>query len=324
MTEPARSARPAGLPLREPQAMCALYRMFGQHDTVMSVVARFPTWEALAAATPSELGYVLGPRGASLRLPALCPALPELPPGTSAVSRLDADYPAALREVDDPPAVLFVRGTLPPGPAVAIGGADHPSPQGIEIARSAALAAVAQRRPVIVQLGDGVAQAALRCAVTAGGKVVVVLPSGIDVPSRHAMLLDEVLAGGGAVITEVPPGIGLSDRFTAAAGRLVVALASAVVLAEVGRHQTSGAGLARSAVTAGRYLIVPTPQQHYVPESAVGLLVLTSARSFSDAWYGTSPRLHARVSNGLAPADAVVRTQSEIAEAIAVACRPRV
>ncbi|MBB2988134.1 hypothetical protein [Terracoccus luteus] len=66
---------------------------------------------------------------------------------------------------------------------------------------------------------------------------------------------------------------------------------------------------------------MPTPQQHYIPESALGLRVLTQTRSFSDAWYGSSPRIEVRVENGLSPPDAVVTNQNEIAHAIAVACR---
>jgi hypothetical protein len=53
----------------------------------------------------------------------------------------------------------------------------------------------------------------------------------------------------------------------------------------------------------------------------LGLRVLTETRSFSDAWYGSSPRVNARVEHGLSPADAVVTTQNEISHAISVACR---
>ena len=131
-----------------------------------------------------------------------------------------------------------------------------------------------------------------------------------------------MLACGGALVSEVPAGVGVNEHFASAAARIVVALCRAVVLAEVGKHISAGAPLARAAVGAGRYLIVPTPQQHYVPESALGLLVLAQTRSFSESWYGTSPRISARVENGLSPADAVVSTQNEISHAIAVACRP--
>jgi DNA processing protein len=91
---------------------------------------------------------------------------PDLPDGTELVSRYSLIYPGDLREVIEPPVVLYVQGQLPAEPAVAIGGAEHPSAQGVEIARSAALAAVAQRLPVVVLLTDGVGIVASRPATT--------------------------------------------------------------------------------------------------------------------------------------------------------------
>lgn len=317
----------AGIPdpeqsgLRAPESLAALYRHLWDHDLVATLASSFPTWEELARADYARLAHLLGPRTAAFTLPDRPDPTPDLPAGAVMVSRYAMNYPADLREVEQPPCVLYVRGELPFGPSVGVGGAEHPSPQGVEISRAAAFAAAGQRRPVVVLLSKGVGVTALQATVDAGGKAVVVLPHGIDQNSRHQSLLEQVIELGGAVVTEVPPGIGVTEQFTLMANRIVTALSHAVVLAEVGRHVSAGALLARATIRSGRYLIVPTPQQAHIPETALGLSVLTQTRAFTSDWFGTSPRIDSRVANGLSPADAVVTDQVGIANAIAVACR---
>jgi hypothetical protein len=319
--DPAR-ANGGQLSLRSTEALAALYRLTWDHGAVHQLASTYQTWEQLAAAGPAYLAGLLGPKFAALAIPSALPAVPELPEGVRAVSRYAVEgYPGELRMAPDPPCLLYMRGELPTIPAVAIGGGEHPTPQGVEIARSAALAAAANRTPVVVQLVDGVSVTALRSVVDSDGVAVVVVAHGLDQVSKYDGLLARVVELGGAVLTEVPPGVGVTARFAMNAARIVVALGTAVVLAEVGRHVSAGAAIARAAVTSGRYLIVPSPQQAYIPECALGLRVLTETRSFSPGWYGTSPRLEARVGNGLAPADAVVTNQVEIARAIKVACQ---
>lgn len=311
----------APLSLRAPRALAALYSILWNHDLVHAVTSRYGTWDELAQAAYAELHQLLGPdvqRVASLSFPQEPPPAPQVPDGVVMLSRYSLTYPPALREVPNPPCVLYVRGTLPLQPAVVIGGALHPSPSGLAISRMAARAAAALGRPVIVQLQDGVGVAALQAALEAKARTVVVLAHGIDHASRFSQLLDEVVEGGGAVITEVPLGVPYTETYSIASARLACALGHSTVLAEVGRHISSGAPLARAAIDLGRYLIVPDPQQPWTPESALGLEVLSRTRAFSPAWYGTSPRIAARVRAGLSPADAVVTDEQDLMDAIDV------
>ena len=310
--------------LRAPLALAALYRLTGSHDLVHVLASRYGSWDRLASASAQELAPVLGQRAATFTLPDTPPATPDsLPDDTELITRYSLTYPAELRESASPPVVLYVRGQLPEGPMIGIGGGAHPSPQGVEIARSAGLAAVAQMLPVVVMLGDGVGVTALRSVTAAGGKAIVVVPHGLDQTSKFDVLLGDVLELGGAIVSEVPPGVSVTEFYTAGAARIVAGMSDAVVLAEVGRHLSAGAAIAAAAIAASRYLVVPSPQQHYVPESALGLVVLTQTRAFSDAWYGTNSRITARTEDGLSPADYVVNNQADIAQAIAYACNHR-
>jgi len=306
--------------LRDPAVLSFLYSRLWDHERVHRAASAFPTWSALVTASIAARWEVLGPASASVVLPAAAPPMATLPPDVKLISRYSLDYPPDLLSAGTTPVVLSVRGTFPTAPAVAVGGAENPSPQGVEIARAAVLSAVASHTPVVLVLTDGIGAVALRTIVDAGGVGVVVVPHALTETSKYDRYLDQIVAGGGVIVSEVPPGYGTVEAFVVTAARIAAALAKAVVLAEVGRHVSSGAPLARAAISAGRYLIVPTPQQHYVPESALGLRVLTSTRSFNADWYGTNMRIHSRVSNGLPPADAVVDTQAQMAAAITEAC----
>lgn len=312
--------------LRGPAAVYALLDLLGSHEQVHELVSNYATWERLVAASPAELGHHLGLRGAQLRLPSTCPPLPNLPAGVSLITRYAIGFPVGVRELPDPPSMLFVTGTIPTVPMLAIGGAENPTMSGVEVARAAALSATIQSVPVVTQISPGCSMNALRTVLDAGGRAVVVMPHGFSVTSNHQLLLEQVLKQRGAVITEVPPGVVGTEESVDAAARIVAGMASAVVLAEVGSHRAAGHALASAAVRTGRYVIVPTPDApaqsgRYLAPSAAGSAVFASAKEWSPAYYGTGPRIEHRCANGLSPADSVVSNPAELATAISVGCR---
>jgi hypothetical protein len=323
-------ARPTGqggpTSLRSREAVFALTAMLGDPEQVHALVSAYPTWQQLAAATPAALGHCVGLRGAQLHIPADCPPVPPLGPAVSLLTRYDMSCPAGLRQIANPPALLFVAGTLPAEPILGIGGAENPTMSGVEVCRAAGLQTAIQHVPLAAQLAPGCSLTALRTAVDAGGRAVVVMPHGFGVTSSHQALLEQVLEQGGTVVTETMPGMQSSPARADAAARLVVALSSAVLLAEVGAHQAAGAPLARAAVAAGRFLIVPAPDApaqsgRYIAPSAFGSAAFASAKEWSSEYFGTGPRIEHRCANGLTPADEVVANPAQLAAAIALGCR---
>ncbi len=105
---------------------------------------------------------------------------------------------------------LNARGTWPPpdGPRVAIVGSRRPSPYGEAVAEQ--LAADLARAGVIVVSGLalGCDAAAHRGALTAGGVTVAVMGTGVDIvyPAAHLRLAEEIVAGGGALVSQFPNG----------------------------------------------------------------------------------------------------------------------
>ena len=151
------------------------------------------------------------------------------------VAAEDAEYPPELLQLFDPPAGLFVKGGEVNGmlPRVGIVGARNCSPSGAEIARALGAAVSSAGGWVVSGGARGIDGAAHEGALSAGGRTIGVLGTGIDraYPAEHAGLLAEVAAHG-AVVTEYPPGTSARPHHFPARNRIVAALSCAVVVVE--------------------------------------------------------------------------------------------
>jgi DNA processing protein len=120
----------------------------------------------------------------------------------------DPGYPALLREIQDPPPVLFARGTAyPDAPAIAVVGARRASRAGLDAARALATSLAEAGVTVISGFARGVDAAAHRAALEAGGRTAAVFGCGVDVcyPAEQKALLLELLSSGTA-LSEFPLG----------------------------------------------------------------------------------------------------------------------
>jgi DNA processing protein len=128
--------------------------------------------------------------------------------GVRLISQDDAAYPAQLKQIYDPPLVLYVRGdaAILSSPGIAIVGTRHPTPYGMGMAERLACDLAARGLIIFSGLARGVDTAGHRGAVAAKGKTVAVFGTGIDVlyPKENSRLLDQMLALGGAAISEFP------------------------------------------------------------------------------------------------------------------------
>jgi DNA processing protein len=117
-------------------------------------------------------------------------------------------YPRLLKEIHDPPGVLFVRGELKPQDSLAIGivGTRHATPYGLRQAERLAASLSRAGLTIVSGLARGIDAAAHRGALSAGGRTIAVLASGVMniYPPEHDKLAEEVAAQG-ALISEAPP-----------------------------------------------------------------------------------------------------------------------
>lgn len=134
----------------------------------------------------------------------------ESQPGLHCLIYDDPLYPRLLREIPRPPPLLFVRGQ--PAclslPQLAIVGSRNPSGGGSENAERFAHYLAERGFAITSGLALGIDAAAHRGALRAGGKTIAVMGTGIDLiyPSRHRQLAQEIIASGGALVSEFPLG----------------------------------------------------------------------------------------------------------------------
>ena len=161
--------------------------------------------------------------------------------GVTPVLRGGAGYPPEMAELPDAADVLFVRGELPESAAVAVVGTRRCSGYGRDLARAIGHAVACAGWVLVSGLARGIDGAAHRGTVAAGGTGVAVLGSGPDVwyPRDHRGLGEELIALGGAVVTEYPPGTVPEPWRFPPRNRIISGLAAAVVVVEAGR--TGGA-----------------------------------------------------------------------------------
>lgn len=124
----------------------------------------------------------------------------------------DADYPQRLKEIHDPPAVLYLRGKLPyldETPTIALVGTRKASPYGIKTATTLGYQLASGGAVVVTGMALGVDAAAAKGALMARGRCVGVLGCAIDVdyPPQNASLIADVAATG-CILSETPPGVG--------------------------------------------------------------------------------------------------------------------
>lgn len=176
--------------------------------------------------------------------------------GVTLIADTDSAYPDWLRTLPDHPFWLFVRGKLPEVPGVAVVGSRRATRYGTDIARAVATRVSNAGWPVISGLAAGVDAAAHVGALAGSGSTVAVLGSGIDVwyPRRNQQLGLDILAGGGCVISEAPPGARPEAWRFPARNRIISGLSGVIVVCEAAVK--SGALItARLATEHGRFVI---------------------------------------------------------------------
>lgn len=185
--------------------------------------------------------------------------------GLSAVTMFDDAYPAALKTLHAPPAVLFIRGTLPSAarPHLAVVGSRHATPYGADTTK-AIVEPLARSGVVIVSgLAYGIDAHAHLATLEVEGATVAVLGSGIDeasvYPSQHRTLASRIVAGGGAVISEFPPGTPSLPQHFPIRNRVISGLSRATLVIEA--TEKSGSLItAKAALEQGRDVFaVPGP-----------------------------------------------------------------
>lgn len=147
-----------------------------------------------------------------------------------------ADYPELLAASADPPALLAVRGALgaAPEPTVAIVGSRRATTYG-RLAAGRIASALAERGVVVVSGGArGIDAEAHRGTLRAGGRTIAVIATGLGhaYPPEHRGLYEEIVAAGGAIVTEQPYAVEARPELFPRRNRIVAGLSIVTVVVE--------------------------------------------------------------------------------------------
>ncbi|HEV2325559.1 MAG TPA: DNA-processing protein DprA [Terracidiphilus sp.] len=150
------------------------------------------------------------------------------------------EYPERLKEIYDPPPVLWLRGDarLLRRPSIAIVGTRHPTPYGSAMAEMLARDLAARRVLIVSGMARGIDSSAHKGALAARMPTVAVWGTGIDVvyPKENRKLAEEILALGGAIISELPIGTFPAPQNFPLRNRIISGLSVAVLVVEASEN----------------------------------------------------------------------------------------
>ncbi len=182
--------------------------------------------------------------------------------GCGALCISDPDYPELLREIQDPPPLIFITGDgrLMKRPPVCVVGSRRASRRGLVTARRIAEGLSSGGIPVVSGMARGIDSAAHEGAVAGGGGTCAVLGCGVDVPypPENVSLAMEIAANG-CLLSEFPPGTPPLRHHFPRRNRILSGLALGVVVVEAG-IESGAMGTAKWAADQGREVMaVPGP-----------------------------------------------------------------
>jgi DNA processing protein len=211
-----------------------LVEHFGSIEAVFRASLTELEATGLLAVSAQSLGT-----GKSLEL-----AQEELAKATTAGVRIlsldDAAYPSRLREIYDPPLILYVRGAAEvlSQPSIAVVGTRHPTPYGTGMAERLAIDLAARGLVILSGMARGVDTAAHRGAISAKGKTVAVFGTGVDVPypKENSRLAEQILTTGGAIISEFPIGTFAAPQNFPIRNRIISGMSMGVLVVEAAEY----------------------------------------------------------------------------------------
>lgn len=148
------------------------------------------------------------------------------------------EYPALLREISDPPVVVYVRGNLPDRPYVSVVGTRHPTTEGRHAAYRLGFELARMGYAVVSGLAMGTDAEAHAGAVDGGGETLAVLASGVDTvtPRSNTYLASQMLAQDGGLLSEFPVGTEASKFRFPQRNRIIAGIAAMTIVVEAPRN----------------------------------------------------------------------------------------
>jgi DNA processing protein len=175
--------------------------------------------------------------------------------GAAFLTYSDSAYPERLREIFDPPALLWIRGNveLLAQPSIAVVGTRHPTPYGTGMAEMLSRDLAARGVIILSGMARGVDTAAHKGAIAAKRPTIAIWGTGVDViyPKENKSLAEQIIADGGAILSEYPLGTYPAPQNFPKRNRILSGMSLGVLVIEAAEY--SGTRVtARCALEQGR------------------------------------------------------------------------
>jgi DNA processing protein len=160
--------------------------------------------------------------------------------GASVLTYRDEAYPERLKEIYDPPGLLWVRGdpSLLTRPALAVVGTRHPTPYGTGMAEKLSRELAVRGLIVLSGMARGVDTAAHKGALAVKRPTIAVWGTGVDViyPKENKSLAEQIVEGGGAILSELPLGTFPAPQNFPKRNRILSGMSVGVLVVEAGEY----------------------------------------------------------------------------------------
>ncbi|HNR68500.1 MAG TPA: DNA-processing protein DprA [bacterium] len=199
--------------------------------------------------------------------------------GTKLLTFWDAGYPSILKEIYDPPLVLYFFGVLDSKTNLAIVGTRKPSAYGATMVEKFSRELIQRGYTLVSGLARGIDTLVHRTCVQAQAATIAVLGSGCDqiYPPENRSLAEALVAAGGAVVSEYPLGTLPEAMNFPRRNRIISGLSKAVLVIEAG--ESSGALItADFAVEQGREVMALPGNINSEKSSGTNMLIQQGAK----------------------------------------------
>ena len=284
--------------------------------SAVKLAKHFHEWANLAKASQLDLQHVIGQKHSEkIRISISESAdAPKMPEGVTAIGCFDALWPQWLKTIPNPPAVIFIRGTIPPGDSLGVVGTRNPTRFGVRVVESVVHEAAKHNVGIVSGLALGIDAIAHREALNQGLLTWAILGSGVDIPSpnENLQLSEEILKAGGGLLSEQLPGTLSFPGSLVARNRLQSAASFAVVVAQCG-IPSGTLHTARFAIEQRRRLVVPRPKPPWDLEpQSLGNMALTDPNGWAPSIFKATKNLNNIISQRKPIADVVIRESSDV------------
>lgn len=285
-------------------------------NKAIAIAKTFRNLDEISAANPDSVSKFL--RGAKLDISTMRESDATPPDGVTLITFFDDNYPNGLRDLSNPPPVLWYKGVIPSSPSTAVVGTRNPSQSGRNFAHQSGEIASELGIALVSGLALGIDTAAHQGSLTNNAVNVAVLACDVryPTPKSNVKLAESILENGGCLVAEVPPGTTTESRNLVARNRIQAAWARNLIMAECG-IPSGTLHTVRFALEIGRPVgVYVSEHQTAGEESWSGNLALTSNLGCDPLILGGSKAFQERVQLRKPCADVLISSKERLTEFI--------